>query len=45
MSIKPMTADMIIADKIAFGVYLKSGVITKSVSKTMVDITIFETAV
>lgn len=45
MSIRPSTADMIIEARIAFGVYLNSGVMTKSVSKTTHDMTMLETAV
>ncbi|KAL0546191.1 hypothetical protein IC582_016097 [Cucumis melo] len=44
-SIRLITADMMIADRIALGVYLKSGVRNAKVSSTTMDITMLETAV
>lgn len=41
----PATADIMIAARIAFGVYLKRGVMNSKVKNTTQDITIFETAV
>jgi len=40
-----MTAEMMMAARMAFGVYLKRGVMNCSVKKTTIDITILETAV
>lgn len=45
ISIRPITADMIIEEIIAFGVYLNNGVISSNVNNTTKDITMFETAV
>lgn len=45
MSIKPITAHMIIEASIAFGVYLNSGVMTSNVNNTTKDITMLDTAV
>lgn len=45
MSIRLSTADMMIEESMAFGVYLNNGVITSKVSNTMQDITMLETAV
>jgi hypothetical protein len=40
-----MTAEMMMEARMAFGVYLKRGVMNCSVKNTTTDITIFETAV
>ena len=45
MSIRLRTADMMIEEIMAFGVYLNNGVITSKVSSTMQDITMLEAAV
>ena len=44
-STRPITADIMIAESTAFGVYLKRGVINCKVKNTTIDITMFETAV
>lgn len=44
-SIRPMTADIMIDERMAFGVYLKSGVMNFKVRNTTKDITMLETAV
>lgn len=44
-SIRPSTADMMMAERMAFGVYLKRGVRNSKVRKTTQDIMILETAV
>lgn len=44
-SIRPRTADIMIAARMAFGVYLKSGVMNTNVRATTMAITMFETAV
>lgn len=44
-STRLITADIMIADRIAFGVYLKSGVMKTKVKSTTMDITMLETAV
>jgi hypothetical protein len=44
-SIRLITADIIMAASIAFGVYLKRGVKNFNVKNTTVAITMFETAV
>lgn len=44
-SIKPMTAEIMMEERIAFGVYLKRGVRNSNVKSTTMDITMFETAV
>lgn len=45
ISIRPRTADIMMAARIAFGVYLKSGVMNSKVRATTMAITMFETAV
>lgn len=45
ISIKGITALMMIAARIAFGVYLKRGVRKSNVKSTTIDIMMFETAV
>lgn len=45
MSIKPITAHIMIEASMAFGVYLNSGVMSSNVKNTTQDITMFETAV
>jgi len=40
-----MTAEMMMAERMAFGVYLKSGVMNSRVKNTTTDITMLETAV
>lgn len=45
ISMRLITAEIMMAESIAFGVYLKRGVITSKVSMTISDITIFDTAV
>lgn len=45
MSIKPITAHMMMEASMAFGVYLNSGVMTSSVKNTTQDITMLDTAV
>lgn len=44
-SIKLITAEMMMAERMAFGVYLKRGVMNISVRKTTADITMFDIAV
>ena len=44
-SISPTTADIMMAARIAFGVYLKRGVMNSKVRNTTQDIMILETAV
>lgn len=44
-SIRPITAHIIIDERIALGVYLKRGVMNSKVKKTTHDITMFDTAV
>lgn len=43
-SIRPITADIMMDARMAFGVYLNSGVRTSRTINTMKDITMFETA-
>lgn len=45
MFTRPSTAAIIIDASTAFGVYLKSGVMSSSVNNTTMDITMFDTAV
>lgn len=45
MSIRPSTADIMMAARIAFGVYLKRGVMNSNVRNTTPDITMLEAAV
>lgn len=45
ISIKGITALMMIAARMAFGVYLKRGVRKSNVKRTTIDIMMFETAV
>lgn len=45
MSIRLITAFMMMAARMAFGVYLKRGVMNSNVSNTTMDITMLETAV
>lgn len=45
MSIKLITAEIMMTARIAFGVYLKRGVMNSRVRNTTQDITMFETAV
>lgn len=44
-SIRPITADIMMAERMAFGVYLKRGVRNFRVRNTTQDITMFDTAV
>lgn len=44
-SIRPMTAEMMMEERMAFGVYSKRGVMNNNVKSTTMDITMLETAV
>lgn len=45
MSIRPITADIMMAARMAFGVYLKRGVMNSKVRNTTMDIIMLDTAV